>query len=172
MFTNTEIGFHFISSRTGTSQTLGRQVSDNITFARLHLLSMTVNVKKTEVLHQPAPRAPYTAPMILLNGTPLNVTTTFKYLGSTIANDCSLNKELLARIQLASAVFGQLRERLWNKHNIKLLTKCKVYRAIMSSVQFRDIHAVKTSYSAIVTDTPTPLTSHPRNQVARPGDQQ
>ena len=71
--------------------------------------------------------------MILLNGTPLNVATTFKYIGSTFANDCSLDKELSARIQSASAAFGRLRERLWNKHNIKLITKCKVYRAIILS---------------------------------------
>ena len=45
------------------------------------------------------------------------------------------------------------------------------YHPIMSSVQFRDIPAVWTSYSAIVTDTPTTLTSHPR-KVVRPGDQQ
>ena len=36
---------------------------------------------------------------------------------NTLANDCSLDKELSARIQSASAAFGRLRERLWNKHN-------------------------------------------------------
>ena len=82
--------------------------------------------------HQPAPVTPYTAPTILLNGTPLNVSTTFKYLGSTITNDCSLDKELLARIQSTSAAFGRLRERLWKKH-IKLVTKRKVYRTIILS---------------------------------------
>ena len=75
-------------------------------------LGFTINVGKTE---------------------PLNVAATFKYLGSTIANDCSLDKELSARIQSASAAFGRLREQLWNKHNIKLVTKCKVYRAIILS---------------------------------------
>ena len=81
----------------------------------------SINVKKTDVLHQPAPGTPYTAPTILLNGMPLNLATTFKYLGSTIANDCSLDKEPSARILTASAAFGRLRERLWNKHNIKLV---------------------------------------------------
>ena len=38
-----------------------------------------------------------------------------------------------SRIQLVSAAFGRLRERLWNKHNIKLVTKCKVYHAIILS---------------------------------------
>ena len=38
-----------------------------------------------------------------------------------------------ARIQSASAAFGRLRERLWNKHDTKLVTKCKVYRAIILS---------------------------------------
>ena len=71
---------------------------------------LSVNVRKTDVLHQPAPGTPYTAPTILLNGAPLNVATTFKYLGSKIANDCSLDKEPSARIQSASATFGRLRE--------------------------------------------------------------
>ena len=70
---------------------------------------------------------------VLFNGTPLNVATVFKYLGSTIANDCSLNKKLSARIQSASAAFGRLHERLWNKHNINLVTKCKVYHATILS---------------------------------------
>ncbi|KAI0225802.1 hypothetical protein LSAT2_023434 [Lamellibrachia satsuma] len=61
---------------------------------------------------------------------PLNVAATFKYLGNTIANDCSLDKELSARIQSASAAFGRLREQLWNKHNIKLVTKCKAERNV------------------------------------------
>ena len=94
---------------------------------------LSIDVRKTEVLHQPDPWTPYTAPTILLNGTPVNVATTFKYTGNPIANDCSLDKELSARIQSASAAFGRLRERLWNKHNIKLVTKCKVYRAIILS---------------------------------------
>ena len=94
----------------------------------LHLLD-SINVRKTEVLHQPAPGTTYIAPTILT----LNVDITFKYTGSTIANDCSLDKQLSARIQSISAAFGRLRERLWNKHNIKLVTKCKVYRAIILS---------------------------------------
>ena len=69
-------------------------------------VGLSINVRKTDVLHQPG--TPYTAPTILLNGTPLNVATTFKYIGSTIANDCSLDKELSARIQPASAAFGRL----------------------------------------------------------------
>ena len=60
------------------------------------------NVKKNGVLHQPAPGTPYTALPILLNGTPLNVATTFRYLGSTMANDCSIDKELPVRIHSAS----------------------------------------------------------------------
>ena len=68
-----------------------------------------------------------------LTGLPLNVATTVKYLGSSIANDCSLDKDLSARIQSAYATFGRLRERLWNKHNIKLEIKGKVYRAIIMS---------------------------------------
>ena len=67
---------------------------------------LSINVRITEVLHQHTPGTPYTAPTILLNGTPLNVATTFKYLGSTIANDCSLDKELSVRIQSTSAMFG------------------------------------------------------------------
>ena len=114
----------------------------------LHLFD-SINVRKSEVLHQPAPETPHTAPTILLNGTPLNVATT-------------------------SAAFGRLLERLWKQTHqaCNTMQGLQCYHPIMFSEQFRHTHALWTSYSASVTNTPTPLTSQPRNQVVRPSDQQ
>ena len=120
---------------------------------------------KTEVLHKSSP-AQHRRSMVrhLTSLPPL-------YIGSTIANDCSVEKELSARIQSASAAFGRLRERLWNKH-IKLVTKmtndCLVFCTVQRrtrciDVLFSDCH--RYSY-------PTPLARHPWNQVVRPGDKQ
>ena len=91
-----------------------------------------INVRKIEVLHQPAPGTSYTAPTILLKCSRLKVATTIAN-DCSFAIDCSLDKKMSVRFQSASAAFGRLRERLWNKHNIKLVTKCKVYRAIILS---------------------------------------
>ena len=90
---------------------------------------LTINTKKTEVLFQPVAGASYTEPDIRLNGSRLKVVPSFTYLGSTVSNDCTLDKELTARIQSAWAAFGRLRKRLWDRHGVRTSTKCKVYRA-------------------------------------------
>ena len=63
---------------------------------------------------------------------PLNVVPSFKYLGSYLANDCRLDFEVEKRVSQASRVFGRLRERISQNHNLSLSTKVKVYEAIYS----------------------------------------
>ncbi|KAI8481584.1 hypothetical protein Bbelb_406840 [Branchiostoma belcheri] len=77
---------------------------------------MTINIKKTEVLYQPAPGKPHIPPQVLLDGTPLAEakTFTYMYLGSTVSNDNSMDVEIDARRRAASAAFGRLKDRLWN----------------------------------------------------------
>ena len=111
----------------------------------LHLLD-SINVRKTEVLHHPASGTPYTAPQqIIVGSNPIGVfrvrTTTRTIMEQTQHQGCDKIQGL------------------------------PCYHPVRSSVQFRDIHAVETSYSAIVTDTHRPLTSHPRIQVVKPSDQ-
>ncbi|KAI8498919.1 hypothetical protein Bbelb_233720 [Branchiostoma belcheri] len=94
---------------------------------------MTINIKKTEVLYQPAPGKPHIPPQVLLDGTPLAEAETFTYLGSTVSNDNSMDSEIDARRRAASAAFGRLKDRLWNVKSIRLNTKLNVYRAVVLS---------------------------------------
>ena len=95
------------------------------------LFGLTISLSKTEVLFQPAPRTARPPPTIRIEGTQLKVVDQFKYLGSIISSDGSLDKEIAARIGKASQSLGRLRSRVLNHKNIKLATKIKVYRAVV-----------------------------------------
>ena len=78
-------------------------------------------------MHQPAPDVAYSPPTITINGNPLHSVDHFKYLGSTISRDLTLDAELAAHTQcLRSSV-----TRLWNRHGVRLSTKLRVYQAII-----------------------------------------
>ncbi len=81
---------------------------------------LTISLKKTEVIYQPAPRGSYTPPQICIDGTSLNAVDHFTYLGSVISNDATVNKDLDNRLSKASSSFGRpssqlnwLGARLW-----------------------------------------------------------
>nr|KAG5695709.1 hypothetical protein BaRGS_022386 [Batillaria attramentaria] len=95
------------------------------------LFGLTISLGKTEVLHQPAPHTNPPAPSISIDGTQLSNVESFKYLGSTISCDGSLDKEIDARISKASQALGRLRNRVLNQHNIRQSTKLKVYNAVV-----------------------------------------
>ena len=98
---------------------------------------LIISIKKTEALYQPARGEPYVAPVVTVEGKQLNAVKTFKYLGSTISNDSSLDAEITARIAKATAAFGRLTKRLWTNRNIRLDTKVAVYRAaVITSLLF------------------------------------
>ena len=92
---------------------------------------LTISIKKTEVMYQPAPKAPYTEPVITVNGEKLTVAEKFIYLGSTLSHSVSIDKEVFYRIERASSAFGTLRKKVWERRGISVLTKLKVYRAII-----------------------------------------
>ena len=91
---------------------------------------LTINCKKTEVmaLQNSAVRNP-----LSVNGTHLANVHSFKYLGSTVADDCRMDKELDCRIQCATTSFGRLWDRLWSSHDISNKTKISVYKAAITS---------------------------------------
>ena len=90
---------------------------------------LTISIKKTEALFQPAPGNMYEAPAITIEGKLLNAVNNFKYLGSIVSNDTSMDDEVTARIAKATAAFGRLVKRLWANSGIRLNTKISVYRA-------------------------------------------
>ena len=95
-------------------------------------MGLQINTQKTEVLYQPAPHSDETEmPQIVVDGEVLKVVGNFKYLGSTVTADNRADREIACRIQSASASFGKLEQKLWNKPGIRLDTKCKVYKAVV-----------------------------------------
>ena len=96
------------------------------------LFGLTISLGKTEILHQPAPGATvHSPPTITIGDTALKLVEHFKYLGSVISSDGSLDKEISARIGKASQALGRLRTRVMNHKSIKLATKIKVYKAVV-----------------------------------------
>jgi transcription termination factor 2 len=95
------------------------------------LFGLTISLGKTEVLLQPAPNTTPPQPCITIDGTQLKNVDMFKYLGSTISSDGTLDKEIVARIQKASQALGRLRTKVLQHKDIRLSTELKVYNAIV-----------------------------------------
>ena len=70
---------------------------------------LTISIKKTEVLYQPAPGKPYKEPTITVKGRRLQVVDKFTCLGSTLSRVVHIDDEVNARLARASAAFGRLR---------------------------------------------------------------
>ena len=92
---------------------------------------LTISIKKTEVVYQPAPGKPYKEPTITVKGQRLQVVDKFTYLGSTLSGIVHIDDEVNARIAKASAAFGRLRGSIWDRSGIRLDTKLKVYRSVV-----------------------------------------
>ena len=92
---------------------------------------ITISIKKTEIVYQPAPGKPFKEPTITVKGQRLQVVDKFTYLGSTLSRVVHIDDEVNARIAKASAAFGRLRESIWDRSGIRLETKLKVYRSVV-----------------------------------------
>ena len=93
---------------------------------------LEINVRKTEVLSW-CTNNPATA-HITINSTPLPTTSSFKYLGTHISDDCKLDSEINYRISQASRAFGRLQTRVFKNQNLKTQTKIGVYSAVCLSI--------------------------------------
>ena len=92
---------------------------------------LTISIKKTEVVYQPAPGKPYKEPTITVKGQRLQVVDKFTYLGSTLSRVVHIDGEVNARIAKSSAAFGRLRGSIWDRSGIRLDTMRKVYRSVV-----------------------------------------
>uniref|UniRef100_A0A8C5PLD5 Reverse transcriptase n=1 Tax=Leptobrachium leishanense TaxID=445787 RepID=A0A8C5PLD5_9ANUR len=92
---------------------------------------LLINTKKTEVMHQPAPKAQHQEPTITVKGQKLQTVDQFTYLGSTLSHAVTIDIEVNCRIAKASFAFGRLSTNVWDRRGISLDTKLKVYRAVV-----------------------------------------
>ena len=93
------------------------------------LFGLEVSLKKTEVMAQGTD----SPPSIHIGDYPLNLVSQFKYLGSTISSNLSLEPEISARIAKAAGVMSKLQKRVWSNNNLTDNTKVQVYRACVLS---------------------------------------
>ena len=92
---------------------------------------LTISIKKTETVYQPAYGKPYKEPTITVKGQQLQVVARFTYLGSTLSGVVHIDDEVNARIAKASATIGRLRGSIWDRSGIRLDTKLKVCRSVV-----------------------------------------
>ena len=85
-----------------------------------------MSLKKTEVLHQPAPREEYHVPHINIGETELKSVHQFSYLGCTITSDAKIDRDIDNRLAKANSAFGRLYKRMWNNQHLKKDTKISV----------------------------------------------
>ena len=76
---------------------------------------LTISLKKTVVLYQPAPGKLYVPPVISIGDSVLEAVGKSTYLGSTLSREATMDEEISNRIAKASTAFGGLRERLWDR---------------------------------------------------------
>ena len=93
------------------------------------LFGLEFSLKKTEVLHQPAPLEEYHLPHINIGGTELKAVHQFPYLGCIITSDSKIDWEVDNTLTKANSTFGWLYKRVWNSKDQKKGTKISVYRA-------------------------------------------
>ena len=80
-------------------------------------------LQQTEVMYQPAPQKEYAEPSITVNGETLKAVGKFTYLGSPLNRNVHINDEVDHRIAKASAAFGKLTEKVWEKKGLRLVSK-------------------------------------------------
>ena len=93
--------------------------------------SLTISIKKTEVLCQVAPGTTQPEPSIKIDGTALKNVEGFTCLGSCLSSFGSLVTEISCRLSKASSALGCLWTWIWHKHGITQETKLAVYRAVV-----------------------------------------
>ena len=110
-------------------------------FNRFHAAAerfgLTVSMKKTEVMFQPASQSQPVHPVIKAGETTIKAVDKFCYLGSILSSDAVVDEDISARLSKATCAFGQLTKRLWNDHGIRLDTKVAIYKAaILTSLLY------------------------------------
>ena len=96
-------------------------------------LGLNINIGKTEVMELTTPHISRSPTIFEIDGIPLKLVPTFKYLGSHISSNCHLDDELSYRIGQATRAYGRLSHKVFHNKNISLSTKVMVYNAMVLS---------------------------------------
>ena len=98
---------------------------------------LKISIDKTKSMYQAPPRLTYQAPEIHVEGEKLEAVKNFKYLGSIVSDNNTMDAEIAARLVRANSAFNKLTKRLWRKSGIRLMTKIAVYKAaVLSSLLY------------------------------------
>ena len=95
-------------------------------------LGLNINIRKTEFMKF-NPTSLVNPPTFTIDGENLHEVSCFKYLGSFISANCTLDDEINHRIGQANGAYGRLRCRVFENHNLKMTTKVMVYHAMVIS---------------------------------------
>ena len=85
----------------------------------------TISTKKTEVMHQPAPRKMYHEPHIFVNDESLKATDWFTCMGSTLSREANIDVEVNNILSKANSALGRLRKKVWDRRGISQETKLR-----------------------------------------------
>ena len=96
------------------------------------LFGLTINLGKTKVLFQPASASVAHRPTISIDGTQLKTVDDFKYLGSVISSDGSLDKKFSARICKTSQALGRLKTRVLCQLSVAVVNLIGQYHGDMT----------------------------------------
>ena len=98
-------------------------------------LGLTISCKKTKTLAVLPPDSPAdltpTPIHLFPREEPIEVVSSFQYLGSTIQQDCSLDCEVNSRICKASTTFRSLSRVLWLQRKVRVSTKLRLFNSVI-----------------------------------------
>jgi len=92
-------------------------------YAAAARFGLTVSLKKTEVMFQPAGQSTPAQPVIKAGDTTIKTVGKFCYLGSILSSDALVDNDISTRLSKASYALSRLSKRLWNDQGIRLDTK-------------------------------------------------
>ncbi|MES9976207.1 MAG: reverse transcriptase domain-containing protein [Candidatus Thiodiazotropha sp.] len=93
-------------------------------------IGLQINATKTKFFTTSADPSP----QLTIQGEEIELVSTFRYLGSTLLPNGQAKEEIPIRINKARFAFQQLKRSLWNRSEISLRTKLRVYRAAIRPV--------------------------------------
>ena len=87
---------------------------------------LTISIKKTEVMSQPAPHTNYSDPTIKVKDQKMQTVDKFSYLGSTLSRNMLIDDKVDARITKASTFIRRLHKNVWErKDSLNLQNKAE-----------------------------------------------